>query len=225
MKKLIIALFLIILFSGCVDQNKPIACTEEAKICPDGSAVGRVPPDCEFAPCPSETNCSLFSVDKCPTQCVICPPCEVCSSISCQTEEFCKSMGFNRSWWESVRPKNCQCPEGYIADGNVCNPKCYYSVPKCLIPSIPCNPGTTTTTTMTTHETIIPPTTIENKLFCQNKLDCVPAACCHPNSCINKNFKPDCGNIGCTANCEPGTMDCGQGYCDCINSGCKMVLK
>ena len=33
---------------------KPIACTEEAKICPDGSAVGRTGPNCEFAPCPSE---------------------------------------------------------------------------------------------------------------------------------------------------------------------------
>jgi putative hemolysin len=29
-----------------------VACTEEAKLCPDGSAVGRVAPDCEFAPCP-----------------------------------------------------------------------------------------------------------------------------------------------------------------------------
>jgi len=29
------------------------ACTMEAKVCPDGSSVGRVPPDCEFSPCPS----------------------------------------------------------------------------------------------------------------------------------------------------------------------------
>lgn len=28
------------------------ACTMEAKICPDGSAVGRTGPDCEFSPCP-----------------------------------------------------------------------------------------------------------------------------------------------------------------------------
>jgi hypothetical protein len=28
------------------------ACTMEAKICPDGSAVGRQGPNCEFAPCP-----------------------------------------------------------------------------------------------------------------------------------------------------------------------------
>lgn len=27
------------------------ACTSEAKICPNGKAVGRVPPNCEFAPC------------------------------------------------------------------------------------------------------------------------------------------------------------------------------
>lgn len=29
-------------------------CTMEAKICSDGSAVGRIPPDCAFAPCPGE---------------------------------------------------------------------------------------------------------------------------------------------------------------------------
>ena len=28
------------------------ACTEEAKLCPDGSAVGRTGPNCEFAACP-----------------------------------------------------------------------------------------------------------------------------------------------------------------------------
>jgi hypothetical protein len=28
------------------------ACTMEAKVCPDGSSVGRVGPNCEFAPCP-----------------------------------------------------------------------------------------------------------------------------------------------------------------------------
>lgn len=31
---------------------KPVACTMEAKICPDGSSVGRTGPNCEFAPCP-----------------------------------------------------------------------------------------------------------------------------------------------------------------------------
>lgn len=31
-----------------------VACTQEAKICPDGSAVSRTGPNCEFAPCPGE---------------------------------------------------------------------------------------------------------------------------------------------------------------------------
>lgn len=35
------------------NTEKPVACTQEAKLCPDdGSFVGRVPPKCEFAPCP-----------------------------------------------------------------------------------------------------------------------------------------------------------------------------
>ncbi len=31
-----------------------VACTLDAKLCPDGSAVGRSGPNCEFAPCPGE---------------------------------------------------------------------------------------------------------------------------------------------------------------------------
>jgi len=34
------------------------ACTAEAKLCPDGSAVGRTGPNCEFSACPSETASS-----------------------------------------------------------------------------------------------------------------------------------------------------------------------
>ncbi len=30
----------------------PVACTMDAKICPDGTGVGRTGPNCEFAPCP-----------------------------------------------------------------------------------------------------------------------------------------------------------------------------
>lgn len=43
--------------TGCsLFQNKPVICTMEAKLCPDGSSVGRVPPTCEFAPCPTIKN-------------------------------------------------------------------------------------------------------------------------------------------------------------------------
>jgi hypothetical protein len=33
-------------------KPKQVACTMEAKVCPDGSFVGRVGPNCEFAECP-----------------------------------------------------------------------------------------------------------------------------------------------------------------------------
>lgn len=33
-------------------NNSPVTCTMDAKICPDGSAVGRTGPNCEFSPCP-----------------------------------------------------------------------------------------------------------------------------------------------------------------------------
>lgn len=41
--------------TGCGEAK---ACTMEAKVCPDGSAVGRTGPNCEFSPCPN-TNAGL----------------------------------------------------------------------------------------------------------------------------------------------------------------------
>lgn len=51
---LLIALFGWFLLSkkAQAPSPEPVACTMDARICPDGSAVGRMPPDCEFAPCP-----------------------------------------------------------------------------------------------------------------------------------------------------------------------------
>ena len=46
-------------FAGSI---APRACTEEAKICPDGSAVGRTGPNCEFAACP-EVKSSLTEAE------------------------------------------------------------------------------------------------------------------------------------------------------------------
>lgn len=51
---IIVAAFLL---TACVPiTEKPVACTMEAKLCPDGSAVGRTGPNCEFAPCPKQNN-------------------------------------------------------------------------------------------------------------------------------------------------------------------------
>jgi len=58
MKKLLLVGFLALalILSGCV---QPQACTEEAKICPDGTVVGRNPAlNCEFDPCPQQKECA-----------------------------------------------------------------------------------------------------------------------------------------------------------------------
>lgn len=49
---LIILIFVIGVLILAKNSQKPVACTMEAKLCPDGSAVGRTGPKCEFAPCP-----------------------------------------------------------------------------------------------------------------------------------------------------------------------------
>ena len=57
--KKISAVFVLVSFAlaGCLNdagqENAYYGCTADAKICPGGSAVGRVPPDCEFEACPS----------------------------------------------------------------------------------------------------------------------------------------------------------------------------
>ncbi len=47
------ALEIPVVFAGITGNTPPPkACTLEAKLCPDGSAVGRTGPNCEFAQCP-----------------------------------------------------------------------------------------------------------------------------------------------------------------------------
>lgn len=64
---------------------------------------------------------------------------------------------------------------------------------------------------------------IIDEKYCEIDSDCVPAGCCHPDSCISKEKKPNCDNIFCTAVCL-GPLDCGAGYCSCLNNKC-VVLK
>lgn len=57
-------LALAVVLSGCVE---PVACTEEARLCPDGSSVARNPAlNCEFDPCPVVGNPVVeFSSGEC----------------------------------------------------------------------------------------------------------------------------------------------------------------
>jgi hypothetical protein len=52
---------------GCqkLPTCEPVACPMDAKVCSDGTSVGRIGPNCEFAPCPNEN----FSASKNKTYC------------------------------------------------------------------------------------------------------------------------------------------------------------
>jgi len=41
-------------------KNEPVFCTQEAKECSDGSYVARIPPKCDFAPCPETRTVKLY---------------------------------------------------------------------------------------------------------------------------------------------------------------------
>jgi hypothetical protein len=43
-----------------LNREEPVACTMDAKECPDGSFVSRIPPKCDFAPCPKTRTIKLF---------------------------------------------------------------------------------------------------------------------------------------------------------------------
>lgn len=38
------------------NEPEPVFCTADAKLCPDGSYVGRSGPKCEFDPCPTTSS-------------------------------------------------------------------------------------------------------------------------------------------------------------------------
>lgn len=127
------AVLLVGLGTGGKMTNGPVACTMDARICPDGSAVGRVAPNCEFAPCPevgsNQCECPTGyrkDGDACNPECYYStPPC-LAPSVPCSPlvgndfdEHGCKgSAGY--SWCEAkqkcLRAWEEPCTEGCVPD-------------------------------------------------------------------------------------------------------------
>ncbi|MCY1060414.1 hypothetical protein [Nannocystis sp. SCPEA4] len=72
--KSFLALLLASLVSACAGKSNPPpadapqACTKEAKVCPDGSIVGRTGPSCEFAPCPETAPAAETPASETPAE-------------------------------------------------------------------------------------------------------------------------------------------------------------
>ena len=56
-----------------VELKERVVCTMDAKICPDGSGVGRVGPNCEFALCPEEQQKTIPQRQVCTEEAKMCP--------------------------------------------------------------------------------------------------------------------------------------------------------
>jgi len=63
---IIILIILILIIAGVLTwkffvlPEKKIVCTQETKLCPDGSYVSRIPPNCDFASCPETRTIKLY---------------------------------------------------------------------------------------------------------------------------------------------------------------------
>lgn len=64
---------------------------------------------------------------------------------------------------------------------------------------------------------------VPDNQVCGSDNDCVPDTCCHAKSVVNIAHAPDCSKVLCTMNCEPDTLDCGQGTARCSNGQCQVV--
>ncbi len=69
MKKAVYSILLLMAVSfivgfSIVRSNTDLVCPMDAKLCSDGSYVGRAGPDCQFMPCPGEEEGILVSLPK-----------------------------------------------------------------------------------------------------------------------------------------------------------------
>ncbi len=119
--------------------TQPVACTMEAKLCPDGSYVGRSGPDCAFAPCPTTpapepvgtVHVSSISPSSGPVGAVI-------------TIHGSGFTGDNTVLFGSGAIVHVAASVGtslVVTVPGVLNPRCYYSTPRCLVASQETQPG------------------------------------------------------------------------------------
>lgn len=100
---MIVVILFIIILAGVAGANfwhntqkqKITACTMEAKLCPDGSAVGRTGPNCEFAACPTTGNSGIKGTvllgPTCPVERI--PPDPQCADRTYKTSFVVTAQG------------------------------------------------------------------------------------------------------------------------------------
>jgi len=198
-------------------SRRLVACTEDARLCPGGGAVSRVPPDCEFAPCPDELvtgeppsspsswhwQCADGSWRESPEQCFE----NTCSSNDdCQLLEVSNMCGP----YQIAATKAVVAPIFYEdkCGGKTCSVMMAMCVPPEMQPKF--------TGTECAGNTCV---TLPRQQECAVASDCVSNSCCHPTGCVPRYQQPNCAGMMCSQECAPGSLDCG-GSCACVEGSC-----
>ncbi|HLF53807.1 MAG TPA: hypothetical protein VI544_01380 [Candidatus Nanoarchaeia archaeon] len=69
-----------------------------------------------------------------------------------------------------------------------------------------------------------PSDSVKDENSCVYDSDCIKDSCCHASSCVAAENAPECLGVVCSQECVPGTLDCGQGSCKCVNNKCGVSL-
>jgi hypothetical protein len=139
---IVAAVALILLF---MPRNAGIvACTQEARLCPDGTSVGRTEPNCEFAPCPTGSNLCPKDTTVCPDGSTVsrtgpscefvCPTARVCAAGqytssdcdgACTASQECKQTVNAACYACASKVLNCYEWSMYPTEGE-CRSNCFY---------------------------------------------------------------------------------------------------
>ena len=115
------ALEIPVIFAGVTGTvtPSPIACTMEAKLCPDGSAVGRSGPKCEFAQCPSSGLSCLRDAD-CPSSKYMCQETQGFGTVCPSNDPSCVPTHTITAGECKLKSGNQCTSDSQCAGGNLC---------------------------------------------------------------------------------------------------------
>ena len=211
--------------SGCIE---PVACTADAKMCPDGSFVGRNPSlNCEFeecpelkecdalSPCPENRECYLFPEEE-KAYCFEGDPCTRCDSGECNIlesypmqvrclENPATCAGEGEQFSDSL-----DCCEGLVKAVNTCE-ECRQEDEALAFDGIPCCEG------LEAVDGFCRKTSCNRS--CSADSDCTYT--CEISNCVNKDDF-DCLGAEMTCPLPLGQCVCAGNQCEFIAvEGCK----
>ncbi len=210
---------------GCADSclEEPVACTEEAMVCDDGSVVGRTGPDCEFV-CPEEpepTDCPegfMLLDNECMDECIV-MDCGILVCYAGQCLEECP-----QDMPDCVEPSEDECPllgcqfgEGPDEDGDGCADSCLEEPVACTQDAMICDDGSVVGRSGPDCEFVCPePSEPTPEGECESDSDCADGEFCELLlACSSADCPPSVGVCSAVVDefvvCTQDAMICDDG--------------